>query len=424
MKTSLRFIPIMLAVIAACVYLCVALPAYADVAPPNQPPGSNITPGANTTNVAMASEYVLIEIEARKPITGTRDNLSGNIAQARVTATFTMTNRGGKAEKMAVRFPLGNPSGESDGFFEYPEVRSFKASVDGKPARSKTVRQPGTGGANRSDAEDVNWAAFDVSFAPKKDVVIQVSYVLSATGYQPEASFYYILETGAGWRDKIGQADIVVRLPYTATAENFFPESNRTGTKAPALKFVGNEARWQFKNMEPTEKDNLLFTVLAPSVWQNVLSGQAATKAKPNDGQAWLALARAYRSAVFVKYEPSANTAQFVAPTTAAYEKAATLLPKSAEVQVEFATALTSLRPNPAGIPEQADLDNMTKVIDLLEAALTLDNKNADAREAIQLAARDLEYWVRNVDGDLAEKTETLRIRVTKILAREGIAVG
>lgn len=400
-----------------CATFLLTAVSYADVAPPNQPPGSNITPGAKTTEVAMAAEYVLIEVEARKPLTDTRDNLSGNIAQARVTATFTMTQRGSKTEKMAVRFPLGNPSGESDGFSEFPEVRNFKVSVDGKAARARIARQPGTSTTQGGDIADVNWATFDASFAPKKDVVIQVSYVLSATGYPPEASFYYILQTGAGWRDKIGQADIVVRLPYTVTAESFFAD-------ATAPKFVGNEARWQFKNLEPTKKDDVRFTVLAPSIWQGVLSGQAATKAKPNDGQVWLNLARAYRKALFIKYEPSANTARFVAPATAAYEKALNLLPKSAEAKVEYAAALSAFRPNPAGVPEQADLDNMSQIVDLLEAALKLDKKLPAAQEAMLLAARDLEYWVRNADGDLADKTEALRNRVLKILEREGIAVG
>lgn len=412
--------------------LCVlmgARPVWADVAPPAQPPGSNITPGASVaTEVAMSAEYVELAIEPRKPISGTRENLAGDSVQARVTAIFTMTNRGSKAEKMAVRFPLGNPNGSSDGFFEFPEVQQFKASVGGKVARSRIVAAPPTIDSGNGEAETIRWATFEVTFPPKKDVILQVSYVLSATGYDPEATFYYVLQTGAGWKDRIGQADLVVRLPYTVTEDNLFLGNYSGGGELEAIqakpKLVGNTALWQLKNIEPTDKDNLIVTVLDPSVWQTILSAQAAGKAKPNDGQAWLALARAYRSAVYIKYEPSANTGRFIAPTLAAYDKAIALLPKSAAARVEYAAALTQFRPNPAGVPEQADLDNMTKVVDLLDAALKLDNKSADAREAILLAARDLEFWVRNADGDLADKTETLRDRVLKILETQGIAVG
>jgi len=300
--------------------------------------------------------------------------------------------------------------------------------VGGKTARSRIVAQPPVIDGGNGEAETIRWATFAVTFPPKKDVILQVSYVLSATGYDPEATFYYVLQTGAGWKDKIGQADLVVRLPFTVTEDNLFLGNYSGGGQPEAIqakpKLVGNTAQWQLKNVEPTEKDNLIVTVLDPTVWQTILGAQAASKAKPNDGQAWVALARAYRNAVYIKYEPSENTGRFITPTLAAYEKAIGLLPKSAEARVEYATALSQFRPNPAGVPEQADLDNMTRVVDLLEAALKLDNKNADAREAILLAARDLEYWLRNADGDLADKTEVLRNRVLKILDVQGIAVG
>src|SRR4051812_16947657 len=85
--------------ILCIVAVALSTTAWADVAPPMQPPGSNISPGG-ATQVVMSAERVVIEVQP-----------SGDTAKGRVTADFTMHNSGSADEQMQVRFPLGDPSG-------------------------------------------------------------------------------------------------------------------------------------------------------------------------------------------------------------------------------------------------------------------------------------------------------------------------
>ena len=49
------------------VLLIFPTPAKADIAPPAQPPGSNLQPGTESTQVQMAAETVLIDVQASAP---------------------------------------------------------------------------------------------------------------------------------------------------------------------------------------------------------------------------------------------------------------------------------------------------------------------------------------------------------------------
>ena len=95
----MKKITILITVIAVfLVTLFSVKPVRADVAPPESPPGSNLVPGAETTQVRMMAETVLLTV-SKDPV----DPLG---AIARTDATFTMRNLGSVEEKMQVRFPL------------------------------------------------------------------------------------------------------------------------------------------------------------------------------------------------------------------------------------------------------------------------------------------------------------------------------
>src|SRR5687767_2067027 len=177
-----------------------ATTVHADIAPPEQPPGSNISPGSDTqTQVAMASERVVIEVQPAP---------NSNLAIGKVTADFNLRNTGPAPETMQVRFPLADPSGMGDRSGTFPEVVGFAASVGGNPLSTTVITTPNPQG----DGDPVRWAAFDVTFPPAQDLAINVTYSITSTGYPPSARFAYVLETGAGWNGPIGSADVIVRL--------------------------------------------------------------------------------------------------------------------------------------------------------------------------------------------------------------------
>ena len=176
--------------------------AYADVAPPETVPGSNINPESESTQVRMVAESVTLTIS--------EDLTDENGAVAETRAVFTMRNLGTVEESMAVRFPLSFLYADLGGF---PEIESIVVKVDGKTASTKREIQP-------FKNSEIPWAVFDLTFPPGQDVLIEVVYNVDGYGYYPYQAFKYILETGAGWNGTIGSAEIIVRLPYEVSEQN------------------------------------------------------------------------------------------------------------------------------------------------------------------------------------------------------------
>lgn len=345
--------------------LLVANTALADVAPPNMPPGSNPSPDAQT-KVQMSAESITITVQEIPPPSYAR--LVGDLSFAQVDGVFSMRNRGTAAESMQVRFPLADPSGRGSGFFTYPEVQNFSASVDGelKPISVISLTNP-----SREQDPPIRWAAFDVTFPATRTVVISVSYSISPTGYLPEAVFAYVLSTGAGWNGPIGKADITLRLPYTPTFENVVLSKS-----APGAYFTGNALHWQHTNLEPTTEDDWFVTLISPNIWRNIIAARDAQHAAPRDAQKWLALSKAYIAAVPFKYEPMGGK-RFLQLGIQAMRRAVSLAPNSAEMHVEYADLLWYLYyfdvvQNPQGATAKT-------IYTQLNLALKLDPNNARA---------------------------------------------
>ena len=259
-------------------------PAAADIAPPGQPPGSNVQPSNETTQVQMLAETVLIDVQARAP--------SKSLGQAHVTASFTMHNQGEASESMAVRFPVS----ASDGYFSYPTIKDLRVKVAGKTVPTRAIQ----GEDPYHSPNPVPWAAFDVSFPPGQDVQIQVAYTLEASGEYPFVWFKYILSTGAAWKDAIGMADLIVRLPYPASNQNLvFDPGNPYSGVTPGGVISGNEIRWHYADFEPTSDNNFEVMLVMPSAWENVLTEQANVKQNPKDGEAWGRLGKLYKELAF-----------------------------------------------------------------------------------------------------------------------------
>jgi hypothetical protein len=242
--------------------------ARADVAPPEAPPGSNLVPGAETTQVRMVAETVLLIVA--------KDPADSKGAIARTEATFTMRNLGNVEEKMQVRFPLTFFNGYSDGFGNFPEIANIAVKVNGKAVPTRRELQPffAAQGQSYQERADIPWAVFDVAFPPSRDVTIEVAYTVNGYGYYPYEVFKYVLETGAGWNGTIGVADVIVRFPYEVNEKNvWMKEADYAGYGDPTSGGVlsGKEIRWHFADLEPTQENNIEVLLVAPSLWESVL---------------------------------------------------------------------------------------------------------------------------------------------------------
>ena len=306
--------------------------ARADVSPPIFPPGSNPQPGAEITQVRMVAESVVIEV--------LKDTEPQSLGRARVTADFTMHNLGTADESMAVRFPITSNNGRG----EYPEISNLQIAVDGKQVQHRRADYPGVGYLD----ENVPWAEFDVTFPAGEDVSIRVAYDLKGSGYYPYTAFYYILETGAGWKDTIGSADVILRLPYEASPHNVI--MNMTigwAETTPGGVFQGNEVRWHFEEFEPGMEQpvqNMEFALVAPAAWETVLAAHAKVQRSPNDGEVWGMLGKAYKDVFLMGkgYREDAGGQELYQLSVEAYEKCLSLKPDDAQWHAGFAELLAN----------------------------------------------------------------------------------
>jgi len=316
------------------VFILFAFPTMvlADVAPPYFPPGFNPQPDAESTQVRMVAETVLIQVQ--------KDIKAESLGSARITADFTMSNLGAADENMAVRFPISAGNGRG----EYPEIADIAIKVNGKQIVIRRATYPDT----RYQDEEIPWAEFDVKFPAGIDTAIQVSYTLRGTGYPPYTAFYYILETGAGWKDTIGSADIILRLPYPASPQNVVLD-NEIGwaTTTGGATFQGNEVRWHFENFEPgpdSPVQNMEFALVSPAAWNTVLSEREQVSRNPNDSEAWGRLGRAYKQIFLMGkgYRTDPGGEDLYRLSIEAYEKCLSIKPDDAQWHAGFADLLVS----------------------------------------------------------------------------------
>ena len=318
-----------LTLVAVLVFSTLLVPsrAYADVAPPMNPPGSNPKPGSEVTQVRMIAETVLIDVQANAP--------ADSLGKARVSADFTMRNLGSQTEVMNVGFPISN----NDGFFVYPDITNLDVKVNGN-----TVQTHRTSGSDPRYGDDtVPWAEFEATFPPGQDVSIQVSYTLEGTGEYPYVAYYYILATGAGWKDTIGSADIILRLPYEANPQNLILDTQIGWSQTtPGGVFSSNEMRWHYENLEPTNENNIEISLVMPSAWKKVLTERDNVSRNPDDGEAWGRLGKIYKEITLLRraLRQDAGGQELYHLSIQAYEKAVTLLPEDALWHAGFAELL------------------------------------------------------------------------------------
>ena len=314
-------------------------PVRADIAPPQNPPGSNLDPGSEVTQVRMLAETVLVDVQ--------KDIKYGSLGRAHVTADFTMQNLGTESERLAVRFPIAVNNGY-DG--SYPEIANIAIQVNGNRVGFRRSDYAAQFGPFHGDT--VPWAEFDVIFPAGKNVGIQVAYDLKGTGFsdQPYTSFSYTLATGAGWKDTIGSADLILRLPYPASTQNVLLGYADNPT-ADGATFQGNEVRWHFENIEPGQSgspSDLEFDLVTPAVWQTVVTELDNVMKNPKDGEAWGRLGKAYKTALItVKlfrtgplYRSDPGGEELYQLSLDAYQKCLALKPDDAVWHAGFAELL------------------------------------------------------------------------------------
>jgi hypothetical protein len=331
-----------------------AIPSRADVGVrPLLPGGSNIEPQEETP-VQMAAEKVVMNVRQATEADNATIQLNPQAyglqtvpvwfpAVADVQADFTMKNPAGEAVSMTAWFPLAsaleNVSWELNPDEIPPRIQNFQVSVDGELVEHTVSELPNPKGADRPP---LPWASFPVTFSAGEETEIQVRYTvpLQTAVKGKELALYYIFQTGAGWAGPIGQAELVVNLPYPASEATLAMASpgslslpyGRADT-LPAIPegvvLEGNQARWTWKDFEPGPQDDFAAWLMDIGEWEALEAAKAEVQAMPEDGQAWLELAGIYRSLATGGWNsPSIFSKSYLQSGIEAYQKAAELLPE------------------------------------------------------------------------------------------------
>jgi hypothetical protein len=368
----------------------------ADIAPPDQPPGTNLVPGKEGTQVRMMAETVTMSV--------LKQSADPSVGQAKVDAVFTMRNLGTAAESMQVRFPLSFWNGFGNGFGKFPEIADVVVRVNGGKVPTVRISTPNDSGVTTNP---IPWAAFNVSFPAGQDVKIDVVYTGGGATEYPYVAFRYVLETGAGWKDTIGSVDFIVNLPYDANDINvLFEGSDFSPTTAGAV-ISGRQLSWHFDNLEPTRENNFQVALVLPQAWNKVLIEQDNLKTNPNDGEAWGRLGKDYKDIIQqhhdLRQDPGGLQAYQL--SVEAYQKAVTLKPKDSLWHTGFADLLLQHAWNTQFSATGMDYSELGRAVYELKTAVEIDPKNQMAfdlldqiagnfPEALQMGANGYNYLI------------------------------
>ena len=371
-----------------CIFIgavCV-IPAQADMGvQPILPGGSNIQPEEETP-IQMAAEKVVLNVRpataaddtvvARNPaeygLPGSFDGSPGMYpAIADVTADFTMVNPTSEAVSMTAWFPLASALDTEEWNLNpgevVPRIERFQVILDGKPLDYKVSELPNPKG---EDKPPLPWASFPVTFPVGDETHVQISYVLPAWwSYEGLAmNLYYIFQTGAGWAGPIGKAELVVNLPYPASAETIWtmPEGGQS---------EGHQVRWTWENLEPGPQDDFFIQLLMLNRWDELQAARAAVAANPRDGEAWLNLASTYNTLTRGKHYSAAQMlpgfGEIYRPLgIQAAQEALRLLPGDGRPHYELAILYASALPDNASMEDLKPVMDELKIVEELEPAL------------------------------------------------------
>ena len=441
---SINMLIVSLVLLAILILLFIPSTVQADVGVrPILPGGSNIQPEAETP-IQMASELVTMNV--RLATQGDNSSIQLNPEAyglqihpiwypvvSEVQAVFTMTNPTSDDVSLTAWFPLASAletvNWELNPDEIVPRIASFQVVVDGNPIDYTVTELPNPKGA---DKPPLPWASFPVTFPAGKETNIQVSYLLplqtSVKG--SELALYYIFQTGAGWAGPIGQAELVVNLPYPASPETIARMRPGSLDMPYAMSFPsaliptggvmeGNQARFTWTNFEPGPQDDFSMWLIDPAQWQALDTARAAVQANPQDGQAWLVLADVYRSLALKPYGfPGIFSESYLPLGLEAYQKAAELLPEHPAPHVGM--AMLSLAPYMTGTNAPSEV--MGSVQEQLRIARELETAHPNLAEQASISSWMLEdsmniYFERITATAISGATSTGWARETEAAA-------
>lgn len=386
-------------ILTACVFLF-PLSVSADISPPDWPPGANLAPESENTEVRMVSEVVIIDVQDDIP--------ENSLGEALVTAKFIMFNLGEDAEVMFARFPLTFWNGYSDSSSDYPEIKDLEFIVGGQSVDWSRVMVPNP----RDEDNPIPWAAFGVTFPPGQEVLVEVTYTAKPVGEYPFIAYSYVLETGAGWKGSIETADIIVRLPYEANNQNvILDETIGWSLTSPGAVLDGKEVSWHFENFEPRSANNIEVSLVLPKAWNQILIDREKVMENPQNGEAWGRLGKIYKEISYLRrwMRKDEGGYELYQLSVEAYEKSLELLPDDALWHAGFADLLWKHAYWDIFKPGSPNLDEILRAVEEIKIAYELKPEDPNILDILD----DIRYSMPGAVEKVDENYEFLFLTAT-----------
>lgn len=212
--------------------------------------------------------------------------------EAWVRVDYRMKNTG-KKTKVTFGFPV--EVNDKDSLFGSPltknqklasNLTNYQVTASGASVEAKFESEPfGKKAAPEFPGAEIlrgieGWMVSTISFAAEEEKAVTISYqarlwadssFVSSDAYSGAAKFVYRLSTGGVWKGPIQRGLVHVSTRYI--------NPDKVKIKTPAGKFrrVGDEWTWEFSNLEPSLKDDILIDAV-PSGHFYEGTGSAKTK--------------------------------------------------------------------------------------------------------------------------------------------------
>ena len=245
--------------VAVLLFLCGHAYLWADMAPVRSV-GYTIRP-IQETSVRMVSEKVEITL---------------NDSLAFVSSRFDMKNEG-NAKNLLVGFPRD---------FEN-DLLDFRAWVDGKEI-PVTYIDPIPENKLIGKRQPPFAVTFTVPFGSSGKTVTVInkyrSRIMPDVLYKSlfpmeDFGFTYFLETGASWKDTIGEAVVTVDF-------GSMPPGRITAISPSGYTKKGYTASWRFVNFEPSMNDRIEIRLIQKIIYERMVEAQALLAKNPNSARA------------------------------------------------------------------------------------------------------------------------------------------
>jgi len=220
---------------------------------------ANIGGYGNTVEMVESEEIQMVDEQIKMFVTEKEITIPGKDESVEITfnqplteieVSYTFLNTTDEDVDVTMGFPEKNMTGideEIEGINDY-KLNDFVAEYEDGTEIEVTYEK-----GEVEDFVQTNWYIYEVPFEANEEIVIKNSYWIYNSSYKTGNWFYYILETGASWKDVIEEVDIEVSFMEGLSVDDVLtitPEGYEMNEE-------DNTITWSLTDIEPTEDDNI-----------------------------------------------------------------------------------------------------------------------------------------------------------------------